>query len=121
MIMPSAYKTAVERASAAMAGAILDPSRGAAACDALMAALRVFVGDDAATAFPPAAVERVQRDVLVHFGDGHSARVRREVEQRFGTEVAEVVERLIVENIAEAIRQIADIRNSLPPPDESKQ
>jgi hypothetical protein len=102
--MPSAYQRAIEHASAALAGAILDPSRGAAAFDALIAALCVFVGDPRAKAFPVEAVARVQRDVLVHFGDGHSGRVRRKVEQQFGIEVAEVVERLIVENVAEMLR-----------------
>jgi hypothetical protein len=125
MIMSDEYRTAVERAAAALAGSILDSSRGVSG-DALVAALRAFVGDEGATAFPPAAVERVQRDIIVYFGDTFSARVRRDidvdqtvapnrpgrcsptVESSNGLDKgsAEVVDWLIMEGIAEALRTI---------------
>lgn len=103
--MPSAYKTAVERAAAALAVSVVDPSGGEAASDALIAALRVFVGDDAAAAFPSAAIERVQRDVLVCFGDTFGEQLRGDVERNFGTDAAEVLDREIVKGIAAMIRR----------------
>jgi hypothetical protein len=106
MIMPSAYETAVERAAAAMASAIFDPSRSEAGAAAVVAALRAYVDDKNATAFPVEAFERVQRDILICFGDRFGERLRRKIERRFGTEVAEVVDHLIMEAVAEAIRRI---------------
>jgi hypothetical protein len=103
MSMPS-YRAAVERAAAELVRSIDDPSRGEVGPEAFFAALRVFVGDDAATAFPSVAVERVRRDVLISYGDQFTERLRRKIERRFGTHVAEVADRLIVEDVAEMIR-----------------
>jgi hypothetical protein len=103
--MPSArYKAAVERAAAALAHSILDPSGDEASGDALVAALRVFVGNEAATAFPPEAVERVQRDVLVAFGDRFSGRLRRDIDRQVGADAAEAADHLVTDGIAELLR-----------------
>jgi hypothetical protein len=103
VIIASTYETAVERAAVALAHSIFDPSRGEAGAEALIAALRAYVGDKNATAFPVEAFERVQRDILICFGDRFGERLRRKIERRFGTEVAEVVDRLIMEAIAEGL------------------
>jgi hypothetical protein len=101
----NAYQIAIERAVLEMARSISDPSRGEeAGAEAFLAAVRAYVGDPSATAFSVGAVERVRRDVIIAFGDGFSGRIRCKVEQRLGTEVAEVAERIIVDDVAELLR-----------------
>jgi hypothetical protein len=102
--MSDAYKAALDLAVAALAASMLDASRRASATEATIAALRVFVGDENATVFPVKAVERVQSDVLVLFGDRFNARLRGKLERRLGSEAAEVVDRYVTEAVAEGIR-----------------
>ena len=102
--MPSAYKTAVERAAAALAVSVVDPSGGEAASDALIAALRVFVGDDAAATFPPRRSSACSVTSCC-FGDTFGEQLRGDVERNFGTDAAEVLDREIVKGIAAMIRR----------------
>jgi hypothetical protein len=102
------YEEAVRRASAAFAAGMLDKSKMPAAVEATLDAMRVFIGDMDAREIPVDVADQVRRDVMLHFGDNLSAKLRPAIEKDLGTRTAEIVDDHVVRIIADAIQPTAE-------------
>jgi hypothetical protein len=98
------YDEAVKRASALFAASLLDPAKTPEATAATVRAMLVLAGGDmTAKTIPIAVADQVKRDVMLHFADGLTAKLRPAIERDLGAELAERVDDEVVRVIADAI------------------
>jgi hypothetical protein len=97
------YKQAVEHASAAFAAGLLDPAKMPEAVAATIDAMRVLQGEPTAQLIRVDVADQVRRDVMLHFAEGLTARLRPAIEADLGTEAAELVDHHVTRVIADAI------------------
>jgi hypothetical protein len=103
----SAYDQALDRAVSVLAGYMLQKETAASSAEATPNAVRAYVGNAKATAFPREAVETVTRAVLVRFGDAVSGPLHKGLTAKLGAEAADVVDQKVADAIAAGLVGIA--------------